>query len=94
LPYDVFIFGLIAGLRLECLSVRFTGGEPLLRGDFEELYGFARKIGLRVLIFTNATLITKHVADLFSRIPPIEKIEITVYGMKKNSYEAASRIPG
>ena len=81
-------------VSLECLSVRFTGGEPLLRGDFEELYVFARKIGLRVLIFTNATLITKHVADLFSRIPPLEKIEITVYGMKKNSYEAASRIPG
>jgi radical SAM protein with 4Fe4S-binding SPASM domain len=81
-------------VSLGCLSVRFTGGEPLLRGDFEELYVFARKIGLKVLIFTNATLITKHLADLFSRIPPLEKVEITVYGMKRDSYEAVTRIPG
>ncbi|MBM3314013.1 radical SAM protein, partial [candidate division WOR-3 bacterium] len=30
---------------LGCLSVRFTGGEPLLREDFEELYLFARRQG-------------------------------------------------
>jgi radical SAM protein with 4Fe4S-binding SPASM domain len=79
---------------LGCLSVRFTGGEPLLREDFEELYIFARRLGLKVLIFTNATLITPHLVDLFSHIPPLEKIEVTVYGMKKESYEAATRIPG
>ena len=31
---------------LGCLQVRFTGGEPLLRPDFEELYLFARRLGL------------------------------------------------
>ena len=81
-------------VSLGCLSVRFTGGEPLLREDFEELYVFARKLGLKVLIFTNATLITPHLAELFSHIPPLEKIEITVYGMKKSSYEAVTRTPG
>jgi radical SAM protein with 4Fe4S-binding SPASM domain len=79
---------------LGCLSVRFTGGEPLLRDDFEELYLYARKTGLEVLLFTNATLITPSVAELLSRIPPLEKIEITVYGMKKLSYEAITRTPG
>lgn len=33
---------------LGCLQVRFTGGEPLLRSDFEELYLFARRLGLKV----------------------------------------------
>lgn len=79
---------------LGCMSVRFTGGEPLLRVDFEEVYIFSRRLGLKVLLFTNATLITPHLAGLFSRIPPLEKIEVTVYGMKKNSYEAATRVPG
>jgi radical SAM protein with 4Fe4S-binding SPASM domain len=74
--------------------VRFTGGEPLLRDDFEELYTFARETGLKVFIFTNACLITGHLADLFARIPALEKIEITVYGMKKSSYEGVSRTPG
>ena len=79
---------------LGCLTVRFTGGEPLLRDDFEELYLYARKLGLKVLLFTNATLITPPLAELLSRIPPLEKIEVTVYGMKKASYEAVSRSSG
>lgn len=79
---------------LGALSVRFTGGEPLLRKDFVELYLFARRLGLKVLIFTNATLITPALATLFKRIPPLELMEITVYGMKKASYESVSRVPG
>jgi radical SAM protein with 4Fe4S-binding SPASM domain len=79
---------------LGCLTVRFTGGEPLLRKDFEELYLFARKLGLKVIIFTNATLMTRNLAELFTRIPPLEKIEITFFGMKKKSYEAVTRVPG
>jgi radical SAM protein with 4Fe4S-binding SPASM domain len=79
---------------LGCLTVRFTGGEPLLRDDIEELYLFARRLGLKVLIFTNATLITPHLADLFTRIPPLRKIEVSFYGMKRKSYEAVSRSPG
>jgi len=81
-------------VSLDCTSVRFTGGEPLLREDFEELYIFARKLGLKILIFTNASLITPHLASLFSDTPPLEKIEITVYGMKKNSYEAITGVSG
>ena len=81
-------------VSLGCITVRFTGGEPLLREDFEELYIFARKQGLRVLIFTNAILITTHLAELFNHIPPLEKIEITVYGMKKVSYEGVTRVSG
>ena len=80
--------------ELGALSVRFTGGEPLLREDFEALYLFARRLGLRVQLFTNGRLITPLLADLFARIPPLEKIEITVYGMRPESYEGVSRRPG
>jgi MoaA/NifB/PqqE/SkfB family radical SAM enzyme len=79
---------------LGCMSVRFTGGEPLLRDDFEELYIFTRRLGIKVLLFTNATLITLHFADLFSHIPPLEKIEVSVYGIKKNSYESVTQTAG
>jgi radical SAM protein with 4Fe4S-binding SPASM domain len=79
---------------LGCLSVRFTGGEPLLRDDFEELYLFARRQGMKVMLFTNARLITPRLADLFARVPPGELVEVTVYGMKPESYEAVSRAPG
>ena len=81
-------------ISLGCLAARFTGGEPLLREDFEELYVFARKHGLKVILFTNATLMTSHLAELFARMPPLEKIEVSVYGMNKNSYEAVTGTPG
>ncbi|MDR3574723.1 MAG: radical SAM protein [Anaerolineaceae bacterium] len=79
---------------LGCLTVRFTGGEPLLRTDFEEVYLYARRLGLKVQLFTNARLITRRVADLFSGVPPLELIEVTVYGMHKESYEAVTRKMG
>ena len=79
---------------LGALWVRFTGGEPLLRPDFAELYLFARRLGLAVMVFTNARRITPELADLFARVPPRKKIEISVYGMHARSYEAVACAPG
>jgi radical SAM protein with 4Fe4S-binding SPASM domain len=86
------ILGEAAGLG--CFKVRFTGGEPLLREDFEEIYLYSRKLGLKVTIFTNATLITPRLVELFVHIPPLKYIEITLYGMNKKSYEAVTRNSG
>jgi len=85
---------LIEAASLGCLTVRFTGGEPLLRKDFEEIYIFTRKLGIKVALFTNATLITSDLAKLFSEIPLLEPIEVTAYGIDKKSYEKITRIPG
>lgn len=79
---------------LGALSVRFTGGEPLLREDFAKLYLFARRLGLMVSVFTNGRRITPELADLFACIPPLGKIEVTVYGMHPESYDAAACAPG
>jgi MoaA/NifB/PqqE/SkfB family radical SAM enzyme len=79
---------------LGCLSVRFTGGEPLLRVDFSELYQFARRLGLRVRLFTNARLITPDLAALFARMPPGQPIEVSVYGMQTASYDAVAATRG
>jgi radical SAM protein with 4Fe4S-binding SPASM domain len=73
------------------LSVRFTGGEPLLREDFAEIYLYARRLGMKVILFTNARLITPDLADLFARVPPLMKIEISNYGMRAESYNAVAR---
>lgn len=79
---------------LGCLKVRLTGGEPLLRPDFNELYLYIKKLGIKVLLFTNATLINQEHIELFKKYPPGELIEVTVYGMTKKSYEAVSRAKG
>jgi len=79
---------------LGCLTVRFTGGEPLLRADFEELYLFARRLGMRVILFTNARRITPHLAQLLARIPPRRPVEVSVYGMHPHSYDAVAGVSG
>jgi len=40
----------------------FSGGEPLLREDIYELNVYAMKLGLRTILSTNSTLITREVA--------------------------------
>lgn len=79
---------------LGCLMVRFTGGEPLLRNDFAQIYRFARQCGLKVRLLTNATLITPHLAELFAKLPPLEAIEITLYGMQPATYESVTGSTG
>jgi pyruvate-formate lyase-activating enzyme len=79
---------------LNYLSVKFTGGEPLLRPDFSQLYLAARRMGLRVMFFTNGALLTPKIADMFAAVTPGELIEITLYGLSEDSYESAGRVPG
>lgn len=76
-----------------CLFVLFTGGEVLVRPDFPELYLYARSRGLLVTIFTNGTMITDRIADLFAEHTP-ETVEITLYGMTKATYDRVTRVPG
>lgn len=79
---------------LGCLAVRFTGGEPLLRPDFARLYTAARRLGMQVVLFTNARLITPELAALLARVPPGRMVEVTVYGMHPGSYDAAAGVKG
>src|SRR3989338_6073201 len=41
-----------------CLHLCLTGGEPLARPDFREIYLAAKSHGFLLTIFTNGTLIT------------------------------------
>ena len=70
-----------------------TGGEPLLREDFSDIYMYFKKKGLLVSVFTNATLITEEHIKLFKEYPPRD-IEVTVYGVTKDTYEKICRKPG
>jgi radical SAM protein with 4Fe4S-binding SPASM domain len=76
-----------------CLWLCFTGGEPLLRPDFLDLYSYAKSKGLFVVLFTNATLITERIADYLAEWPP-RRTEVTLYGATERTYEAVTRVPG
>ncbi len=70
-----------------------TGGEPLLRADFPDVYLALREQGLLVSIYTNATLVNDEHIRLFRKYPPRD-IEVTVYGVTRETYEKVTRIPG
>ncbi len=44
-------------------AVLFSGGEPLVRPDLFELAGYARSLGLHVVLSTNGTLIDRETAQ-------------------------------
>jgi MoaA/NifB/PqqE/SkfB family radical SAM enzyme len=51
-----------------CFYITFSGGEPLLREDFNAIFTAARDAGCAVSIITNATLLTAdHIALLAER---------------------------
>ncbi len=70
-----------------------TGGEPLLREDFADIYMALKRKGLLVSVFTTGNLIRDEHVALFRRYPPRD-IEISVYGVTKETYERVTRRPG
>lgn len=80
-------------VKLGALWCLVTGGEPLLRPDFADIYLALKRKGLLVSVFTNATLVNEEHVRLFKKYPPRD-IEVTVYGVTRETYEAVSRKPG
>jgi radical SAM protein with 4Fe4S-binding SPASM domain len=76
-----------------CLYLLITGGEPLLRDDFAAIYSYAKRQGFLVTLFTNATLVTADMVELFRQLPP-RRIEITLYGAGAATHDRITGVPG
>lgn len=79
--------------ELGAIWCTITGGEPLLRPDFSDIYLALKQKGFLLTVFTNACLINDNIIQLFKRYPPRD-LEITVYGVTKKTYESVTRTPG
>ncbi len=80
-------------MELGAMWCLLTGGEPLLRADFTDIYMMLKRKGLLISLFTNATLIRPEHIELFKKYPPRD-IEVTIYGPSAESYERVTRRPG
>jgi radical SAM protein with 4Fe4S-binding SPASM domain len=78
-----------AGMLFVCL----TGGEPLLRSDFFNIYEPLTTWGLNITLFTNATLITPTIAHLLAQAPP-NRLEVSLYGATEEVYERVTGVSG
>lgn len=72
------------------LELCLTGGEPLMRPDFFEIYEQAVRLGFLVTVFTNATLIAEREADRFAALPP-RRIEISLHGSTADTFERVTQ---
>lgn len=68
------------------LNLLITGGEPLLRPDFCEIWEGIYKQGFVISLYTNATLVTPKVMETLQKYPP-HRIGITLYGASPETYE-------
>lgn len=67
-------------------NIYLSGGEPLLRKDFIEIYIYAKKLGFLISIFTNGYLINDELLEIFAYLPPME-IDVSLYGGCDKTYE-------
>jgi radical SAM protein with 4Fe4S-binding SPASM domain len=73
------------------LWLSFTGGEPLLREDFADIYTYAKKKGFLVIILTNGTLINERLIEVFKQYRPFY-LDITIHAAEPGLYEKISGV--
>lgn len=97
LPYELTTFEICEILNqiadLGVLTVTFTGGEPSVRPDIDDILRHARQQGLIIHLMTNATRITPSFTDLLHEVG-VSQIEVSIYGATETIYEQMTAIPG
>ncbi len=71
----------------------FTGGDPLIRKDFLDIYSYAKLKGFIITIFTNAYSMTEKIAQYLRKRPPFV-IEMTLNAVTEELYEKISGVKG
>ena len=62
-----------------------TGGEPLLRKDFFEIYDGMKQMGLLISINSNGSLLSGDVLERFLKDPPF-RFNVSLYGGSNETY--------
>lgn len=75
------------------ISLQFTGGEPFIRKDFITILTYAAKYNFSITILTNATLITKALANKLSSIN-IHSVQVSLDGAIAETHDKIRGIPG
>ncbi len=74
-------------------TTSFTGGEPTLRPDLPQLTRYARRLGMRVNLITNGTLVTPQFARLL-RDRGLNSAQVSIEGPTPGVHDSLTRVPG
>jgi heme b synthase len=70
-----------------------TGGEPLLRDDIFEIAAHGTKLGLRMVMAPNGTLITKEIAEKM-KVSGIKRISVSLDGSSPETHDTFRGLKG
>lgn len=88
------LFDLLTELaRQGCRKVHFTGGEPGLRPDLEELVAHASKVGIRPVLTSNATLLTRPRARKLVQAG-LRGINVSIDSPDPDTHDKVRGVPG
>jgi len=90
LNLDIIYSLLIQLQEMKVRSVLLTGGEICLRDDLKEIITFAYRLGLKIEMSTNGSLLSRWI-DVVDKY--VDKIQITLYGFSKETYLRFSNNP-
>jgi cyclic pyranopterin phosphate synthase len=79
-----------AAVSLGMSSVRFTGGEPLLRRDLAQMVSYARELGVEdVSITTNATLLERRLPELVGA--GLTRVNISLDAVSRDAFRELTK---
>jgi heme b synthase len=73
--------------------VILTGGEPLLREDVFELAQHGTRLGLRMVMATNGTLVTPEIAERIKSCG-IKRVSVSIDGASAEEHDQFRKVPG
>lgn len=74
------------------LTMLLTGGEPMIRRDFAEIYTYLKRRGFLISVNTNLSLLTEQTLKLLSDNKPLV-VNVSLYGASDETYERLCGVP-
>ena len=68
------------------IHLLITGGEPMIRPDFCDIWKGLYRMGFFMQLYTNATMVTPQIMETLQKYPP-HQIGVTIYGSSETVYE-------
>ena len=72
--------------ELGALTILITGGEPFMHPEFVDIYVNIIKLGFRVILYTNAVMLSNKIIETLKKYPP-HYLYVTIYGASEETYE-------
>lgn len=76
-----------------CLNLCLTGGDIFMRSDFFQIYDYAYRKGLLLMLYTNGTLFTKAIIERLQQTPPFS-IDISCHSLNEAAFDRFTQVPG